>query len=198
MIVVRRSKLSKKFNYYKVCPNCKGHYSKYGIRKHYPKCIPDYEKGDRSVHLMGKFMRCQIHKKASDVLQKVFTLLRDDEVTQIIRYDEFVITYGNTLCEKYRLPHFHKMIRAKLRLIGRFLLETKLLDKSIDSFSCIFVPNKFDVTLQAVNKIGNIDSVTKTHKAPSSATEIGSMLKKCCKLFISVCIKEKNQLKKRC
>lgn len=49
LIVPRRSKYSKKFNNFKVCPNCKVHYSKYAIRKHYPKCIPDYEKGDRSA-----------------------------------------------------------------------------------------------------------------------------------------------------
>lgn len=163
MIEPRRSKYSKKINDFKVCPNCKVHYSKTAIRKHYPKCIPDYEKGDRSVHLMGKFLRCQIHRNASDVLQ-VFTLLRDDEVTQIIRYDEFVITYGNTLCAKYRLPHFHKTIRTKLRLIGRFLLGIKQLDKSINSFSCIFVPNKFDVALVAINKIGIIIPDTKTYK----------------------------------
>lgn len=163
LIVPRPSKYTRKLNDFKVCPSCKGHYSKYAIRKHYPKCIPHHIKGDRSIHMMGKFIRGQIHKTASHTLYRVFLLLRDDDITQVIRYDEFVITYGNTLCEKYRLPHFHKMIRAKLRTIGRFLLEIKKIDKTVENLSCIFVPNKFDDVLKAVNIIGGADPVTRIY-----------------------------------
>lgn len=68
LIVSRRPIHTKKLKDYKVCPNCKVHFSRNAIRKHYPKCIPAYEKGDRSVHIMGNFIRNQIHKKASDTL----------------------------------------------------------------------------------------------------------------------------------
>lgn len=87
--------------------------------------------------------------------------------------------------------------QSKIETNWKISFRNKKKDKSIDSFSRIFVPNKFDATLQVINKIGHINSETKTYKAPSSATEIGSSLKKCCKLFISVCIKERNQQKKK-
>ncbi|XP_074035965.1 uncharacterized protein isoform X2 [Leptinotarsa decemlineata] len=196
LIVARRSKHLKERNEYKLCPHCKGFFSKFTIRKHYPKCIPKYIKGDRSINIMGKILNDDIHSAASPMLRKIFVTLREDEVKRVIRYDNLVITFGNMLCEKYRLQHLHKMIRAKLRLVGRFLLEIKKNDKEIDNYSSVFAPEKIDNILIAVNKIGVLDNNAKKYKSPATASALGTILKKCAKLLISLCIKKRDNEKK--
>lgn len=194
LIVSRRPSCPEKkdISYYRVCPNCKGHYSKFAIRKHYSKCIPKHVKGDRSVNIMGKLISGQIHFKASETLRTVFSLLREDDVTKVIRYDELIIIYGNTLCQKYRLPHYHKMIRARLRLIGRFLLEIKKIDNCIHEYSSVFKPENFESALEAVNILGGLNAAKQEYSSPSTATEMGLALKKCCKMLITLCIKRRN------
>lgn len=49
--------------------------------------------------------------------------LRNDDLTQAIRYDEFIIRYGNRLSEKLSQTHHHDQIRANLRLLGGLKLE---------------------------------------------------------------------------
>lgn len=197
IIVSRRPKIRKNSGKdYKACPNCKGYFSKYSIRRHYPKCIPDHFRGDRSISVMSRIVEGKIHKKASEVLRRVFCPLRDDNVTKTIRYDELVIILGNTLCEKYRLEHMHKMIRSKLRLIGRFILEVKRLDNGINSFTDVFNPEKFDTALTAINRLGGLDANRQQYFSPSTAAEMGTLLKKSAKLLITLCIKTKDKKKK--
>jgi hypothetical protein len=70
----------------------------------------------------------EINEKACDVLQQqVLPVLRLDDISAIIRNDEFLISNGNKMCAKYRSPHQHKMICARLRSLGRFLLEVRKL-----------------------------------------------------------------------
>lgn len=199
MIVSRRptKHLVKTDRDYKTCPSCKGMYSKKSIRKHFPKCIPNWKKGDRFVTVMSKRVRADIHKSASAVLRDVvFPLLREDEVTKIIRYDELVITYGNSLCTKYRLTHLHKMIRSKLRLIGRFLIEMRKIDHLFTDFASIYYPEKFDNVIVAVNKTAKLNDKIQEYKSPATASQLGTTLKKCGKLLVTLCIKNRETTRK--
>lgn len=109
---------------FKVCPTCKGFLSKTSIRRHYKKCDVNIIAGDKTLLVKSRIVHGQIHKKANITLKnKIFPSLRSDEVSDIIRFDELIIIYGNKMSEKYRSSHLHKMIRSKLRLIGRLLLE---------------------------------------------------------------------------
>lgn len=74
--------------------------------------------------IMGKQVTGRIHKLANVSLRKiVFPIMREDAITRIIRYDELLIIYGNKLCLKYKSQHHHNMIRARLRVYGRFFLQ---------------------------------------------------------------------------
>lgn len=104
--------------HYKVCPSCKGFYSKKTLRRHFIKCDPQSISNDKSLSIKSNIVHGRIHHKATSVLKnKGFPRLRDDMVTKVIRYDELAILFGNKLTEKYRKPHLYKMIRSKLRLI---------------------------------------------------------------------------------
>lgn len=127
---------------------------------------------------MGKILYSQIHEVASPVLKNIFVTLREDDVKNVIKFDILVITFGNMLCEKYRLAHLHKMICAKLRLVGKFLLEIEKIDKEIDTYSCVFTPEKMDQILIAVNKVGGLDPIAKEYKSPATSADLGTILKK--------------------
>lgn len=81
---------------------------------------------------MEKFLQREIHTVAYPVFRNIFINLREG-CKRVIQYDISIITFDHMLCEKYCLEHLHTMIRAKLRLVGRFLLEMKQL------YSCIYM-----------------------------------------------------------
>ncbi|XP_074028803.1 uncharacterized protein [Leptinotarsa decemlineata] len=198
LIVSRRTKYVKQSSDYKICPYCKGMFSKNTIRKHYAKCIPSHEKGNKKMSILSKRVHAKVHKTASSILRDhIFPVMREDDVTNIIRYDELVVAFGNSLCCKYRLEHLYKMIRAKLRLIGRFLLAIKGLDETIDNFSSVFDPEKVDTSIQAIHKVASLNHDTMRYDSPAAAADLGTILKKCGKLLITIFIKNKNFMKKQ-
>lgn len=107
----------------------------------------------------------------------VFPVMRKDSVTQIIKYDELLIAFGNKMCQKYRLQHQHDMIRARLRLLGRFFIVLRDLDNSIVDFSSIYDPTNYEQCIKAVNKFAQFDEKTWTHKIPSIASSLGTLIK---------------------
>lgn len=200
LIVSRRPKgTSKKTaDDYKPCPSCKGLFSKNTIRKHFPKCVPDWKKGNRLFYILGKRVYGKVHEKACKVLREIiFPSMREDEVIKIIRYDSLIISYGNNLCRKYRLEHLNKMIRSKLRLLGRFLLEIKKIDGTITDFSSCFFPEKFDKVLDAINNVAGLNELAQTYKAPATAFELGSLIKKCGKHLVIICISKRDEISKK-
>jgi len=93
--------------------------------------------------------------------------MREDSITQLIRYDELLIAYGNKMCLKYRLQHQHDMIRARLRLLGRFLAAVKKIDNTVIDFTSIYNPERYDCCVKAVNNLAQFDEATWTYKVPS-------------------------------
>lgn len=123
LIVCRRpSKLKqRKANEFICCASCKGYFTKNNIRHHAATYFN--QQGKRCVQVLGRKVSGRIHSDASSILRnKIFPILRDDEVTRMIRYDKLVILYGNKMSIKYRAQYQEDMIRARLRLIGRFLI----------------------------------------------------------------------------
>lgn len=100
---------------------------------------------------MGKRLTGYIHPSASNVLRKmIFPVLRDDAVTRCIKYDELIILFGNKLCERYTNIHQYDMIRAHLRLLGRFKLAIQNINVEIDDFESIFQPQNFNTAVNAL------------------------------------------------
>lgn len=55
-----------------------------------------------------------------------------DAITEAICEDEIIINYGNLQTVKYReSAHIDKMIRARLRRLGKFLIEVRFILKSV-------------------------------------------------------------------
>lgn len=139
----------------------------------------------------------RIHECASETVRKVlFPVLKEDDVTRCIRYDKLLITYANKLCIKYSHQHQQDMIRARLRLLGRFLITVKEYNSNITEFSVIYNPSVYDDCLKAVNKVADFDYINKKYGAPSVASNIGTYLKHVGNLLVTECIKT-NDIKKQ-
>lgn len=126
----------------------------------------------------------RIHSIANHRMRScVFPHMREDQFTDAVRYDYLAISYGNNLCEKYRKQHLLPMIRSKLRLIGRFLLKIKDLNKEVDQFSDVFRPKFYKDVVKAIHAVAGLDEQRSRYRAPATAFALGTLLKKCAKFL---------------
>lgn len=177
------------------CASCKGYFTKNNIRHHAATCIN--QQGKRCVHVLGRKMSGRIHTEASSILRnKIFPILRDDEVTRIIRYDNLIILYANKMSIKYRAQYQEDMIRARLRLLGRFLIALKKIQPAITDFSSLYNPRFYDDCISAVRIIARYNVENNTFDAPTVASGLGMLLKHVGSILISDCIK-KHMLEKK-
>lgn len=80
------------------CGKCKGFFAKWTIRHRSRRCFEKDFKKNRCVMIMGRKVKCRLHPFANIVLRKtVFPVMREDNVTRLIRYDELLILYANKL-----------------------------------------------------------------------------------------------------
>lgn len=183
--------------HYKPCPNCRGLFSKLSMYRHFRRCSGT-KKGTRDITVRSRRIEGNIHPSASKRLkEKIFPVLRDDEVTNHIRYDEAVILYGNWMCSKYRQRHLPKMIRNRLRLLGRFIAAIKNQNPSVKSLNDVLDPVHFDNVVSAINEVARLDELTGIYGAPSQAQSLGSMLKRIASKMITECIKKNNVYNKK-
>ncbi|KAF5274677.1 hypothetical protein FQR65_LT16908 [Abscondita terminalis] len=198
LIVTRRpqAKKSRDSNHYLPCGNCKAFYSKLTLRRHYRKCAKASQKGERGIMVHGRMVRSNILKTACPMLRfNIIPQMRDDEVTQAIRYDDLIISYANKLTVKYSAKQHFNMIRSKLRLLGKLLLEIKKINKNITKLSDVFIPTEYDNVIKCVQEIGKLSSDGTRYTAPATATSLGTLIKKVANHMITDMIKSGNDKK---
>lgn len=106
LIVCRRPRkqLNKQATDFIACAKCKGFFTKNNIRHHFKSCAQNnrIENRQRNIKILGRTVACRIHHTASTSLRRlVFPVMREDSITQLIRYDELLIAYANKMCMKY-------------------------------------------------------------------------------------------------
>ncbi|CAH2101220.1 unnamed protein product [Euphydryas editha] len=152
----------------------------------------------RDILITGRRVTGYIHENANDVLRNdVFPVLRDDKVSRSIRYDELLIKFGNKLTDKYTLKHQHDMIRAHLRLLGRLKLQVMSYDSQISEFQDTFNPQIYDTVIKSLRIVANWDITTMTFKTLAVASNLATLVTKCCKKFRTECIKIQDEQRKK-
>jgi len=200
LIVCRRpnEKYKKVAKDFIACAKCKGFFAKSTIRHHSRKCFGKKFTTNRCIMVMGRKIACRLHSSANDVLKKVvFPVLREDEIICAIRYDELLIKYANKLCIKYKSQHHHDMIRARLRLLGRFFLAMKVINGNIENFESIYDPKEYDNCICAINKVAKYNSKEKMYETPAVAANLSTLIKHVGNVLIMECIKKENVEKKK-
>jgi len=146
---------------------------------------------------MGRKVTCRLHPLANEILKKmIFPVLWDNEVTRIVRYDKLVILYGNKMCIMCKSEHLHDMIRARLRLLDRFLLSLKNINKNVTDFESLYRPRIYDDCIHAVNVVVKYNSEEKIYETPAVAANLSTLIKYIENLLIAECMKEENPKKK--
>ncbi|XP_029159005.1 uncharacterized protein LOC114931205 [Nylanderia fulva] len=201
ILIVSRQRQKKSKNSvedYVCCKTCQGFFARNTIRIHYSKCNKFHKKGDRNIFSSSRRLCGYIHSCANETLRRhVFPILRNDEVSRCIKYDELIIQFGNKLCDKYTLTHQHDMIRAQLRLLGRFKLEIIALDNEIHEFKDIFKPQNFDKAIDSLRKVAHWDLNIMWFRTPAVAQNLTTLIKKCAHKFRTECIKNQDHERKK-
>lgn len=141
--------------------------------------------------MLGRKIQAHIHSKASNTVRKViFPILRDTDETRIIRYDELIILRANKLCEKFNHQRHHDMIRAELRLLGRYLISIRKINSNITDFASIYEPRHYDSCIVATKEVAKFNPNTNKFATPSVATRLGTILKKLGNLLCTEYIKK--------
>lgn len=195
LIVVRRPALKRErsASHFKPCGKCGGMYSSLSLSHHYRRCEPNRAKGSKDV-LINSRKRCTLITTACAVLKKeILPVLRDDNVTKTILADNLIIAFGNRLCQKYRSPHLHKMIRARLRCVAKLFLTIKADRPDINKFETCFDPEFYDCIINAINKMCQLNEETGRYKSAATAFAVGTYLKKISFYLISEYIKKKDR-----
>lgn len=180
---------------YIACGNCKGQYSRSVVRHHWRRCTKRSGKHERIILVKGKKIAGRVHERANaDVRKHVFPYLREDEVVRSIRYDELVILFANKQCEKYGThQHLYQMIRARLRLIGRFLVAIKQINNRIETCMDVFQPRNYDSVLDAVRKVAIFLPETKTFQHPAVGSTLGTLIKQLAEVLRTEYIKREDR-----
>lgn len=200
LIVCRRpnEKTNKTAKDFVACVKCKGFFAKSTIRHHARVCLKKNFRKYKNIMIMGRKITGRIHLIASECLRKtVFPVLREDDVTRIVRYDKLLIIYANKLCVKYKSQHQYDMIRARLRLLGRFLITLKDINTNVEDFQSLYHPQIYDDCISAINVVAGYDNEEQLYKTPAVAANLSTLIKHIGNLLIMECIKTQDEEKKK-
>lgn len=199
--VVRRpnSKYNRDATEYGSCKICFGFFSKLSLRHHVRKCNENRNKGDRDVLSSSRKTISRINEEAYIIYHTmksyIFPSMNEDDISRRIRYDRLIILFGNDQCQKYRSKHFHKMIRSRLRILGRFMIEVDKLLKRQLQLEDILVPEHFKVVSEAVEAVPVLTHDKQHYENPANAISLSSLLKMAASILIDDCIIVKNREK---
>ncbi|KAF5277579.1 hypothetical protein FQR65_LT15956 [Abscondita terminalis] len=199
LMVSRRSKLTSSRNVSIVtCPECKGQFYSCWFYKHFKKCSAIHQKNKRDALTASKAVYQHLHPKACyNLIHRVFPVLREDECVTVMRYDELAVCVMNDMCRTYADQHFDDMIRAKIRLMGRLMLKTKELDKTVTDLASLMDPTKYDLVIQAINEVAGLNPEGTHYRAPSVATTLSTLCKRAANIWKIECLKKKDLEKKQ-
>ncbi|EFN69123.1 hypothetical protein EAG_14682, partial [Camponotus floridanus] len=202
LITCRRpqKKLKRDATDFAPCIKCKGFFAKNSLRHHYKICNQNKKQEEQTVKstlTLARKIVGRIHKDACQQLREyVLPIMREDNIVRLIRYDSVIIKYANKMCKKYSLQHQHDMIRAHLRLLGRFLIALKEINPEITDFASLYNPKFYDSAIRAVNIVAGLNETTYIYRTPTVASTLGICIKKIGQILESEYIKEHDKVKK--
>lgn len=180
---------------YIACTDCKILIKKSSLRRHMLKSCPFKSQctgGPLSSHI--PIVPGILHEEASETFRTmVFPKFRDGPLKELFRNDVLIITYANHLCAKYRGQHHYPMIRNRIILVTKCLLEAKKLDPSVNDLRSLLIPDNYKTIEACVNILGCYNPETQLYEKPSLPTTLGTYLKYITKLLRNRAIENKDE-----
>lgn len=126
---------------------------------------------------LSKTLVGNMHESASTKLREtIFPVLRVDDIVRGIRYDWLVMAYGNKMCVRYILPHQYDMIRARIRLVGRFLFSVKNINAGVTDFAEIFDVKYYKDCINGAIKVAGYNDQLGTFRTPTVAMVLDRLI----------------------
>ncbi|XP_043270113.1 uncharacterized protein [Venturia canescens] len=173
LLVSRRPRERRVATEYRTCHNCKGYFSKKAIRRHFQRCVGSSSKHKRHNIILSRRIEGRLHEDACERFVRIFSVLREDEITRLVRYDELLIKFGNAMCDKYKKPQQEAMIRNRLRTLGRLLKAMREVSQEITDFMSIYHPKHYKTMITAVKNLSDFNEETGAVENSSLAISIG-------------------------
>lgn len=178
---------------YMTCFSCLGTYSITNLRHHVKICTANALNGERIVMKLSRIVESRIHQRACYKLKTdIFPIMQEDDIVRIIRFDWLIIIYGNMLCIKHTDVFNEDLIRSKLRLAGRLLLEIKSFSVGVTDFASIFDSELYDPLVNAIRLVGKFDYSTNHYNSPSTSAAAVTEIRDISKVLIGEYIRKKN------
>ncbi|XP_046629076.1 uncharacterized protein LOC124309456 [Neodiprion virginianus] len=200
LIVSRRpnTKFVRSARDFQACANCKAFFSRNALRIHFAKCTGRSSKKNRVVTVMSKKVMARVHHRATDTVKNlIFPALREDDVVRAIRYDELVIVHANKMGEKYQEARDYETVRQRMRLLGRFLITIRKLNKDVTDITSVFDPKFCDDAVAAIIIEAKLHPSSQGSATPAVASALGTLLKLLGSILINECIKKHDHDKKK-
>ncbi|KAH0535100.1 hypothetical protein KQX54_013418 [Cotesia glomerata] len=140
----------------------------------YIKCKGIYTKNNLRHH----FAQCNNNQPVPSVLKKAR------------------ITVGQ-IYERVSTVLRQELIRANLRLCGRFLLHIKQLNPQINDFSSIYNPTMYHFLIGAIDSFAGVNNTTGHYEKANNAREMSKHIKKIGEIYIGECIINENPQKQK-
>lgn len=158
------------------CPNCFGYYETKQLWKHCKLRSPF--KGGESEKDVVRRSRYLTPVPNGINKNTILSAMRRDAVCRAIINDDLITRFGQKItCKHFADKDRHDHIRAKMRELGRLLLELKRSD--IPDIAIALLPEHFSTLLKAVRTIAGFSEDGSNCATQSLALKIGHSLRKC-------------------
>ncbi|KAK9872528.1 hypothetical protein WA026_017993 [Henosepilachna vigintioctopunctata] len=106
--------------------------------------------------------------------------------------------FSSKLLRTHREKLFVNVTSRKMRELSKILVEMRKLDKSINTLFSALQPKYFDLFVEATKLVAKYDPEKDVYNSPTFAMNIGTSLKQCCELAISMAYKKTSSISFSC
>ncbi|KAI4464826.1 hypothetical protein MML48_3g00002230 [Holotrichia oblita] len=182
---------------YYPCVYCKGVFSKNYLRRHVKNCsVQNCKKSTQNCLTMSQtFTACEMDPtnviSKLNVKEKVFDMMRGDEISFEAKRDLLIVQFGDSYLKKHRKERSSYTCSNRMRELSRLLiLYRKLTNKKQVDFKDLLHPKNFDDIITTVRELSGYDHTKKSFKSPSLAMHLGTTLKLISDELIHLVLKE--------
>ncbi len=183
------------------CPYCLGFIRKKDLTKHAKKCpFKQKDKAINSRYLRGESAMLLANpvtprNAGKELIGSVLKIMQQDNITEIVRTDEVILTFGESILESVGLDKT-TYVSQRMREVARLLSELRRREKSKEPLSSFIKPGKFDLIIEAVRSVCSYQFPESGNPAtigiPSLALKLGNNLRKCAAIIRGFALRRKD------
>ncbi|KAJ8379773.1 hypothetical protein SKAU_G00005510 [Synaphobranchus kaupii] len=180
--VKRRPKEGKSLTY-QCCLYCKGQYKRSELWRHMKRCPSrkgnHKEHGRKQVLGLADFAQFSQVKYIDEGVMEMLSEMISNEITAVVKDEPCIIQLAQTMFHKVGHDKTkHSFIIRRLRDLGRLLLASRKIGKSIHSIEDAVKPANFPDLLDVVKEAARFNASLNRFENPNLALRIGFALKK--------------------